>query len=269
MPNRIIRESALTSHSLAKLSDGAERLFWRLTVSADDHGRFDAHPVTVKAKCFPTLVDTLKTSKVCSWLAELSIDHCLFYTVEGRTYGQFRNWAEYQRTYNLKSKFPEPPADCGESPQTPALIRESISENRESRIENSAVPEDDGTAARFQEFWQAYPARNGKKLEKAVTESRFQKLSPADQALAVRAARNYADSLRGQEISAKDPKRFFRDEYWRDWITEAQLTPIIQKRKILDPPPKAYLPAPVIDLSKAEPCPPELVETMRRLGVTM
>lgn len=142
MPNRIIHEKALLSHTMGQLSDGAERLFWRLTVVADDHGRFDAHPVTVKAKCFPTLVDSLKTSKVCAWLTELSIDHCIFYQVAGRAYGQFRKWSEYQRTYNQKSKFPEPPASSGESPGNPALIlnRESIYENRESRIGMGETP---------------------------------------------------------------------------------------------------------------------------------
>jgi hypothetical protein len=146
---------------MARLSDGAERLFWRLTVVADDHGRFDAHPVTVKARCFPVMVDELKTSKVCAWLTELSIDHCLFYSVDGRPYGQFRKWAEYQRTYNQKSKFPEPPATSGESPGNPALIlnRESIYENRESRIDISPPPVESG----FESFWSAFPRKVGKK----------------------------------------------------------------------------------------------------------
>lgn len=134
MPNRIIRESALTSHSLAKLSDGAERLFWRLTIVADDAGRFDAYGVTVLARCFPVLADTLSPLKIGKWLAELSQDHVQFYEVNGRQYGQFRKWAEYQRSYGLKSKFPEPPADCGNVPQVPADSRSyPISENRDTR----------------------------------------------------------------------------------------------------------------------------------------
>lgn len=122
MPNRIIHEKALKSHTLSQLSAEAERLFWRLTVVADDQGRFDAHPPTVKADCFPTLVDTIHTKHVAAWLAELS-QHCVrFYTVEGRQYGHFVKWAEYQRIYGNKPKFPQPPAECGSSPQSPALI---------------------------------------------------------------------------------------------------------------------------------------------------
>lgn len=137
MPNRIIRESALTSHSLNRLSDGAERLFWRLTLVADDHGRFDAYPPTVKARCFPCKVDELKTDKIRAWLVELSRDHCLYYTVGDRIYGQFYKWAEYQRQYGHASKFPQPPADCGSSPQNPAL---TLNRDLESRIDTYTVP---------------------------------------------------------------------------------------------------------------------------------
>jgi hypothetical protein len=122
MPNRIIHEKALRSHTLANLSAEAERLFWRLTVVADDQGRFDAYPPTVKSDCFPTLVDKIQTKKIAAWMAELAQECCRFYTVDGRAYGYFLKWSEYQRVYGNKPKFPQPPADCGSSPQIPALI---------------------------------------------------------------------------------------------------------------------------------------------------
>lgn len=120
MPDRVIRESALTSETLAKFSAQAERLFWRLTVVADDSGRFDASPLVVKGRCFPLLIDKIKTGDIAKWLHELS-DCIIFYTVNGKAYGAFRNWAKYQRVYGNKPKFPEPPADCGEVPQVPAV----------------------------------------------------------------------------------------------------------------------------------------------------
>jgi len=149
---------------LARLSGDAERLFWRLTIVADDRGRFDAYPPTVKAKCFPTLVDQMKTDKIRTWLVELATDHCLFYTVGERLYGQFRNWAEYQRQYGLKSKFPDPPASCGDSPQNTALIlilnRESRIENRETISVNGGLPE--VCASEFDQVWTIYPRKVGK-----------------------------------------------------------------------------------------------------------
>lgn len=122
MPNRIIHEKALRSHTLGRLSAEAERLFWRLTVVADDQGRFDAYPQTVKSDCFPTLIDSIPTKKVLGWLEELGKECCYFYTVDGRPYGYFIKWSEYQRIYGNKTKFPQPPAECGNSPQSPALI---------------------------------------------------------------------------------------------------------------------------------------------------
>src|SRR5437899_2293748 len=64
MPSRIIRESATTSRSLNQLSDAGERIFWRLVTVADDHGRFDADPVVLLAKCFPLRAGSWKPSRI-------------------------------------------------------------------------------------------------------------------------------------------------------------------------------------------------------------
>lgn len=216
MPNRIIRESALTSHSLAKLSDGAERLFWRLTIVADDKGRFDAYGVTVLSKCFPTLANKLSPLKIGKWLAELSRDHVEFYEVNGRQYGQFCKWAEYQRSYGLKSKFPEPPADCGEIPQSPALIRDPRIDIRESRIDIGAVRN------RFEmEFWSPYPDRNGRKLYKGIALNYYTDLSDPDKQLIAVAVPRYAAYCRKENRLPKDPQRFIKGkdgEMWREWL---------------------------------------------------
>lgn len=79
----------------------------------------------------------------------------------------------------------------------------------------------------FEKFWNIYPTRNGKKLEKGPTLKRFQKLKLEDQGLAITAATNFANSKLVREgYSIKDPKRFLVgektedgfDEPWRDWI---------------------------------------------------
>jgi len=79
----------------------------------------------------------------------------------------------------------------------------------------------------FEEFWETYPARNGKKLEKSATEALFCKLSPTEQQQVVQAAQNYAASdLAEKGIGIKDPKRFLRNgkgnEPWRDWLEPEQ-----------------------------------------------
>jgi hypothetical protein len=132
LPNRMIRECALTSLSLEKLSHGAERFFWRLTLVADDFGRFEADPRILRSKCFPVF-DPAKISldEIMAWWAEL-LDGGLVvsYTVRGRYYGHFPNWARHQRVRNSTSKFPAPPdtdaiprhvaADRGDMPSSAA-----------------------------------------------------------------------------------------------------------------------------------------------------
>jgi hypothetical protein len=75
----------------------------------------------------------------------------------------------------------------------------------------------------FTAFWSAYPARNGKKLDKEETFRRYCLIAEAELELVNTAAKNYADSEMIQKgIGIKDPKRFLLDgkgnEYWRQWI---------------------------------------------------
>ena len=221
MPNRIIRESALTSHSLATLSDGAERLFWRLTVVADDHGRFDAYPSTVKSKCFPTIVDHLKTERVRLWLIELGVDHCIYYTVGTRPYGQFRKWAEYQRSYGLASKFPQPPADCGNSPQSPALIliRETRDERRETRydIGHQGVTE-------FDQFYEAYPRHVGKKAARKAWDGAKDRPSLEAILLAIAAQKKSHDWTKDGGQYIPHPSTWLNQGRWSDQPTQRQPT---------------------------------------------
>ncbi len=115
MPNRWIRESAKTSKNLNEISDFAERLFWRLITTADDHGRFLACGSIVRAACFP-LMDRLSLERVDKALGEL-VRHQLIdlYAVGDRRYGHFRKWEEHQGPPRaMKSKYPEPPAMTSE-----------------------------------------------------------------------------------------------------------------------------------------------------------
>lgn len=160
----------------------------------------------------------------------------------------------------------------GDSPLIAALNPNPESEenpNPNLEVESESRIAAEAVADRFQEFWQAYPARNGKKLERGATYALFAKLSIQDQALAVLAARNYAEALKDQGISAKDPKRWLRDakghEPWRDWIEPAQPTSAVEIKRMKDPIPKAFRPAPVIDATNLVDCPPEVRQQLERL----
>ncbi len=131
---------------------------------------------------------------------------------------------------------------------------------------------DADSLSRFQEFWQVYPERNGKKLEKGSTQSLFLKLSIQDQTLAVIAARNYAEALKQSGISARDPKRFLRDgkgqEFWRDWIEPGKPGQPTTAKKPSDPIPKAFQPLPCRE-GTFEPMPEGLRESIGKLRKAM
>lgn len=149
MPNRIIHEKATMSATLDALTDGAERMFWRLTTKADDHGRFDADPRVLLAACFPRKIDTLKPATVERWRDEMTRAGLIrLYTLGERIYGMFCSWNEHQRARDSKPKYPAPedgtpymPPDAasrGKSPRDAAYARAGVSrvESRESRVES-------------------------------------------------------------------------------------------------------------------------------------
>lgn len=147
MPNRIIKESALDSEDLAQLSNGAERLFWRLILVADDFGRFDGAPQVVKARCFPRLVDKLRTSEIEAWMKELEPKLVRFFRVNGRPYGYFLNWLKHQQQRAKVSKFPDPPPQTEENPNDSAcnhlLANVPVFEKRDRdriRVRNNTSP---------------------------------------------------------------------------------------------------------------------------------
>lgn len=90
----------------------------------------------------------------------------------------------------------------------------------------------------FDEFWNAYPARNGKKLEKARAVKAFAKINSAEHTNVMQAVRNLTAS--GQH--PKDAFRFLADS-WREWVTapsagpsETHRTQIIKRAKPMEIP---------------------------------
>jgi hypothetical protein len=146
MPDRIIRESALISPTLEKLSAEAERLFWRLTLVADDYGRFDADPRVVVARALPLFSQRIALKDAAVWLAELiEAGLVVVYQVGERIFAAFKSWSKYQRHRESRPKFPPPnegtpidaalfAATCGNSRQLAARAR--AIEGREPRDES-------------------------------------------------------------------------------------------------------------------------------------
>ena len=80
----------------------------------------------------------------------------------------------------------------------------------------------------FEEFWDVYPARNGKKIDKPKAKEKFYKLKSGDLSSVIVAAHNYAKSeMVSKGIGIKDPHRFLSNKdnpkYWKEWIEPEEI----------------------------------------------
>jgi len=78
---------------------------------------------------------------------------------------------------------------------------------------------------KFDIFWGAYPKRNGKKVGKQAAQRKFEKIPVADLDRVIANARNYGIN----NDYPKDPERFLKDDFWKDWETPQQPKQIGQK----------------------------------------
>jgi len=89
----------------------------------------------------------------------------------------------------------------------------------------------------FDQFWEIYPRRHGKKKGKAETQKRFFSLKEKDLPLILQAVRNYANSTDVKKgVGIKDPERFLLSrgkEYWREEWMEPEIDPIAERDKKL------------------------------------
>lgn len=115
MPNRLIKESICTSEKVSSLSDFQFRLWAHLITYVDDYGRGDARPAIIQGRCFPLRMEKVTQKRISEGLQALSDHGCIvLYEADGGQYLCFPNWEKHQTIRNKKSKFPAPPAGCGQ-----------------------------------------------------------------------------------------------------------------------------------------------------------
>jgi len=104
MPTRYLKPGVRDSESIDSLTPQAENLFYRLLVTVDDFGRFDARPAMIKANCFP-IKDSMSINKCKDLLEELEIKELItVYIVAGKEILQMCKWDNVPRA--KESKYP-------------------------------------------------------------------------------------------------------------------------------------------------------------------
>lgn len=162
MPNRILKETIKYSDQIDMLSAFDETVFYRLIVTVDDYGCYDARPVLLKNELFPTRENITKTEIENSLLTLEKAGLIKRYWVEGRPYLQLVTWEKHQRVRNSVRKFPAPEdadaeepcgelrqvaASCGEVRQDAALIQSNP--NPESNPNPNPNPNPTRTRAHY------------------------------------------------------------------------------------------------------------------------
>lgn len=224
---RTIKPEFWTDSKIVGLSPVARLLFIGCWNFADDYGALAADPLQLKLRVLPAepcdpqeLVDELLHSGL---LKTMTDGEATFWIVAG--------WEKHQKVdRRSKSQYGDPdswrPADPSTSPaEFPRVLategkgREGTKEGKEPS--STGVDTDD----RFDEFWDEYPARNGKKLNKAKAHQQWRDKVPEDQRdAAIVGAMNYADAYRRDMpgVGAMDAFRWLRDLQWTDWQTPAE-----------------------------------------------
>lgn len=216
----------------AKVSRDARLLFLALLNDADDEGRLLGSVKRLAGQVFPH-DDDVGSGEIREWLGELSRARFVdLYEVDGIPYVLVRGFDEHQKvSHPSPSRLPPPPDppdqpvsppktlpnDSGDAPES--FAPDLGTGNREQGSGSAPAPLALVVAERppsesFELFWSRYPARNGRKLEKAKAKAQWMKLSSAERASAGLGVEQYAAS----GVMAKDAYRWLRDKSWVDWI---------------------------------------------------
>jgi hypothetical protein len=257
MPNRIIKESIRESYSVDQLAPQSEVLFYRLITYADDFGLFKGDPRLLNKALFP--LKNYRDKDVILWLDDIAKSGMIRFYIgdDGKPYGLFVSWQEHQTTRNQRSKFPQPKegettyydsitaalqADEINCMQLKSIAPlnpiQSVSESNPILCASGDAPQADYDAGKgkslhgeclawFEEFWEAFGDRRGKKPAARAWLILFGKGLPFEKKeKIISGAKHYRDVVRpgltSRGLSPKMPEGWLTDHRWEDAQQEAQ-----------------------------------------------
>jgi len=191
---RTIKPEFPQSETVGKLSRDARLLFIQLWTIADDAGRARAASRMLASLLYP--YDDDAPALIEFWLGELEQNGMIRrYVVDGNAYLEIVKWLDHQKIDRPSaSKLPAfvDGSQILASPREPSTT--DLGPRTRTKDHSSAV--DDRPArepSRFDEFWQAYPRRDGDNPRKPA-ETKFNALvkSGLDPAMLIDAIRKYA-----------------------------------------------------------------------------
>ena len=220
MPNRIIKESICTSEDVAKLSMGAEILFYHLIVKADDFGVYFGNEQIIKNTCFPLKSSEIKVKQVESWMNELVKAGLLFAYVaeDGKKYIQFTKWAKHQQIRAKKSKYPLFDSTCNQLISGDCNSCRNPIQSNPIEIQSKSAQSADEIEICFSRLWEMYPKKAGKS---AVSKKAKKELFNAGFDVVEAAIKSYMAEIKdcNRDMQyVKNGSTFFNGA-WRDYVS--------------------------------------------------
>lgn len=182
MPTRYLKAGIRDSENIEKLSPMAECMFYRLLVTVDDFGRFDARPSMIRSACYP-IRESMTAAKCEALLKELEQAGLIYiYTHDGKPYTQMRKWDNMPRA--KESKFPPMCADATQlyadaiqehtdAPLTVTVTKTETETKTKTKTEtdcagrNAAQIDVPGLDLQSWNYWQEYRSKIGKPIKTA------------------------------------------------------------------------------------------------------
>lgn len=138
MPNRILREGLLDSDAIGNVSLGAELLFVRLLLLADDFGRYDGRVSVVCRRAFVNR-RSVDEGMVGGWLTELhQAELIVLYEVGGKPFLEILNFK--QRTRAHGSKYPQRACPAGAETKNQGLSTSNDGHSADARQPDDRPP---------------------------------------------------------------------------------------------------------------------------------
>lgn len=234
---RSIKPEFWSSDDIAELEWDDRLLFIGLWSYVADSGVGRDNPKLITADLFPLEDDPIETlATVSRGLARLSEAGLITrYEVKGKRYLHINEWTAHQRI-DKPTRSPFPPPTCEDAvivePSRPARessrygARDLGNEGaRERGSKGSSSDKSDQTdyLARFDEFWDAYDNKLGrKKCEPAFAEAIK---AGNDPALLISAAGYYVAWCQRNQVFQKNPLTWLNGEHWRDELPERPTRP--------------------------------------------
>jgi len=227
--NRILVEK-LKSRKFRQPALGPLLYTW-LHPHADDFGRMDGSAYWIKYNVIPCIdISEKEIETILQCIVESEL--ILWYDNGGsKKYIQIIGFEEHQTGLHKRteSKFPGPSEKVREIPgNSGKILVEGEGKGREEEEKkkkdlcgkpHDKLGEEQQPAYTFDEFWQAYPRRNGKIAGKKECLDWWKINSGKINLLEFKAAvEAYARSDPALGGFARDPIRFLKKDWWRDWI---------------------------------------------------